>query len=188
MFGRVRRASPSSLDSFDTPPSKIFKDDPLSIYETTLIKLKQGSQRDLIPLPMETMETECESETMESTICSSGNACESSNHLVSSSNDEDMVIDTDTSSSTSILSSSSVSQSICEPKQERSKNASVLYLFSKYSITRHALNSSQGELMMTQATNGSRASSPSSSRCLSVGCTKLESEHEYHSCSSGFNM
>ncbi|KAK8488952.1 hypothetical protein V6N13_060928 [Hibiscus sabdariffa] len=45
MFGRVR-ASPS-LDSFETP-SKIIKDDSLSIYEITLIKLKLGSQRHLM--------------------------------------------------------------------------------------------------------------------------------------------
>ncbi|XP_065877133.1 uncharacterized protein [Euphorbia lathyris] len=187
MFGRVR-ASPYSLDCFDTPPSKIFKDDPLSIYEATLIKLKQGSQRDLSTLSMDVMEmaSDCttESETMESTFCSSANACETSQHLVSSSDEENMVIDTDSSSSTSILSSPSVSQSTCDSKQERGKNVSLLYLFSKYSSSRNTLNSSQGESI----NNGSAANSPSCSSCLSVGCTKQQSEHECHSSSSGFNM
>ncbi|EYU23155.1 hypothetical protein MIMGU_mgv1a020033mg, partial [Erythranthe guttata] len=45
MFGRVRASPISSLEllEMERPPSKIIKHDSLSIYESTLLKLKQGS-------------------------------------------------------------------------------------------------------------------------------------------------
>ncbi|RZC77591.1 hypothetical protein C5167_001775 [Papaver somniferum] len=52
MFGRVRAAASNSLDSLELErpfPSKIIKDDSLSIYEITLQKLRLGSRRALIP-------------------------------------------------------------------------------------------------------------------------------------------
>ncbi|MED6220512.1 hypothetical protein PIB30_045499 [Stylosanthes scabra] len=45
MFGRIRAASSSSLDTLDGSPSKILKDDSFSIYEATLLKLKLGAKR-----------------------------------------------------------------------------------------------------------------------------------------------
>ncbi|MCL7036216.1 hypothetical protein MKW94_026690 [Papaver nudicaule] len=49
MFGRVRAASLDSLELERPLSSKIIKDDPLSIYEITLQKLRLGSRRALIP-------------------------------------------------------------------------------------------------------------------------------------------
>ncbi|KAK8471356.1 hypothetical protein PHAVU_003G208400 [Phaseolus vulgaris] len=45
MFGRIR-ASTSSLETLEGSPSKILKDDTLSIYEATLMKLKIGARLD----------------------------------------------------------------------------------------------------------------------------------------------
>ncbi|MBA0588816.1 hypothetical protein Gorai_001906 [Gossypium raimondii] len=85
MFGRVRASpSPSSVDCFEIPPSKIIKDDSLSIYETTLMKLKLGSQRHLISPPPTT--------AADLTDCASGTVPSNTN-----SDDESMVIDTDCS-------------------------------------------------------------------------------------------
>ncbi|CAN6896782.1 unnamed protein product [Brassica oleracea] len=47
MFGRLR-PPPSSPDSLERYPAKIIKDDPLSVYESTLLKLKQGSRLDTV--------------------------------------------------------------------------------------------------------------------------------------------
>ncbi|KAG7564912.1 hypothetical protein ISN44_As10g016540 [Arabidopsis suecica] len=44
MFGRLR-PPPSPPDCLERYPAKIIKDDPLSVYESTLLKLKQGSTR-----------------------------------------------------------------------------------------------------------------------------------------------
>ncbi|XP_019196542.1 PREDICTED: uncharacterized protein LOC109190506 [Ipomoea nil] len=47
MLGRVRRSSISSLEQLELErqPPKLMKSDSLSIYETTLLKLKEGSRR-----------------------------------------------------------------------------------------------------------------------------------------------
>ncbi|KAF8100098.1 hypothetical protein N665_0231s0036 [Sinapis alba] len=47
MFGRLR-PPPSSPDSLERYPAKIIKDDRLSVYESTLLKLKQGSRLDTV--------------------------------------------------------------------------------------------------------------------------------------------
>ncbi|RID58362.1 hypothetical protein BRARA_F01667 [Brassica rapa] len=56
MFGRLR-PPPSSPDSLERYPAKIIKDDPLSVYESTLLKLKQGSRLDTVgPSPVTELE------------------------------------------------------------------------------------------------------------------------------------
>ncbi|XP_031119243.1 uncharacterized protein LOC116022612 [Ipomoea triloba] len=49
MLGRVRRSSISSLEQLELERQspKLMKSDYLSIYETTLLKLKEGSRRDI---------------------------------------------------------------------------------------------------------------------------------------------
>nr|GLL17552.1 uncharacterized protein LOC109190506 [Ipomoea trifida] len=49
MLGRVRRSSISSLEQLELERQspKLMKSDSLSIYETTLLKLKEGSRRDI---------------------------------------------------------------------------------------------------------------------------------------------
>ncbi|KAF3665133.1 putative GDP-mannose transporter GONST3-like isoform X1, partial [Capsicum annuum] len=48
MLGRVRRSTISSLEELELerPSSKFIKADSLSVYETTLLKLREGSRRD----------------------------------------------------------------------------------------------------------------------------------------------
>ncbi|KAM3319291.1 hypothetical protein P3S67_006491 [Capsicum chacoense] len=48
MLGRVRRSTISSLEELELerPSSKFIKADSLSVYETTLMKLREGSRRD----------------------------------------------------------------------------------------------------------------------------------------------
>ncbi|CAH1423229.1 unnamed protein product [Lactuca virosa] len=60
MLGRVRACSLSSLEvlEMERTPSKLLKDDSLSIYEKTLLKLQQGSHRDLSLIPDESMNTD----------------------------------------------------------------------------------------------------------------------------------
>ncbi|XVF49697.1 hypothetical protein PTKIN_Ptkin04bG0034100 [Pterospermum kingtungense] len=140
MFGRVRASpSPSPLDGLETPPSKIIKDDSLSIYEATLMKLKLGSQRRLISPPMVTEETDSTSETVPETtsdlslvamkveaICSSGNV---SSCQDLSSDEEAMVVDTDCCSAR--VSSGSQSTDNLNSLQQ-SQGVSILYMFSKF--------------------------------------------------------
>ncbi|KAL9439032.1 hypothetical protein AB3S75_024653 [Citrus x aurantiifolia] len=64
MLGRVRAASSTPYDlELERMPSKLIKDDSLSIYEATLMKLKLGARRDLGPPPEVSIkiETECDS-------------------------------------------------------------------------------------------------------------------------------
>ncbi|XP_050225310.1 uncharacterized protein LOC126674831 [Mercurialis annua] len=178
MFGRVRTSS----SSLDRPPSKIFKDDPLSIYESTLMKLKLGSQRDA-SLPstetVEDMESDCatltvsrtSAEQLDSSTCT--NISGSSEHFVTSPGEEEaMAIDT-CSPSASTQSSPSAS---ALPKQLQSKNMPLLYLFSRYNSTRHALSSSSdSESLRVVSYYDSASNSPSSSNCQSFG-----SSNEHH--------
>ncbi|KDP30969.1 hypothetical protein JCGZ_11345 [Jatropha curcas] len=181
MFGRLRPSS-SSLDTLERPPSKIFKDDTLSIYEATLMKLKLGSQRDLTSPSEEEavdMESYCNTATgsessVEPNLCTSTNVSESCQCLVTSLDEDAMTIDTNSSSS-SILSSTSTCKSTGDSKQQGNRNMSLLYLFSKYQSHRHALSSSDQE-SMTVESNGCASISPSSSNCQSFGSTKEQFE------------
>ncbi|KAJ6339641.1 hypothetical protein OIU77_007561 [Salix suchowensis] len=153
MFGRVRVSS-SSLDSLERPSSKILKDDSLSIYEATLMKLKLGSHRD-------------QSSPFEETV--------------------DME-NSDRSSATDQLSFSSM-QSTGDSKDQRSRNVSVLFLFSKYTNSRQALTPS-GELARCNliAGNCSTSTYASCSNSRSPGISKEQSEHECLSSSSACQM
>ncbi|KAG8638729.1 uncharacterized protein LOC110630921 isoform X1 [Manihot esculenta] len=197
MFGRLRPSS-SPLDSLDSPPSKIFKDDPLSIYEATLIKLKLGSQRDLSSSSDETMEIESDCSTVtvsrnstdsvnpDPILRNSTNVSETYESMVTSPDKEAMAIDT-MSTCASNISSPSACQSTSDSKQMESRNMSLHFLFSKYKIARNALSSSVGE-SMTAASHCSASSSPSSSYSQSFGSTNEQSEHECPSFSTGRHM
>ncbi|KAJ6374439.1 hypothetical protein OIU78_030040 [Salix suchowensis] len=150
MFGRVRVSS-SSLDSLERPSSKILKEDSLSIYEATLMKLKLGSHRDQSSPFEETvdMESESSSTTSASSFMESNNssttALKSLQHVITSPDEEVMTLDSDRSSASDQLSFSSM-QSTGDSKDQRSRNVSVLFLFSKYTNSRQALTPS-GELV-----------------------------------------
>ncbi|KAH8486768.1 hypothetical protein H0E87_025685 [Populus deltoides] len=188
MFGRVR-ASSSSPDYLERPSSKILKDDTLSIYEATLMKLKLGSQRDQSSPFEETVEMESESSTTSaSSFVESNNtsttALKSLQHVITSPDEEVMTIDSDSSSNDQL--SFSAMQSTGDSKDQRSRNVSVLYLFSKYNYSRQALTPS-GEAMLI-ASSCSASTYASSSISQSLGISKEQSEHERLSSSSACQM
>ncbi|KAM5571752.1 hypothetical protein ABKV19_012037 [Rosa sericea] len=180
MFGRVR-ASSCPADSLERPPSKIFKDDSLSIYEATLMKLKLGSKRNLSPCSNEVGEidagsnsTSPDSEPMNIEVNCVSSGTSSSPHLVASSPQEEVVtLDADCSSETSSISSSDCN-SAGTSKHPRSTEVSVLYLFSKFRRAHDAISSSSGEAM----TIDSVGISPTSSGSRSVNNTEQQSEQE----------
>ncbi|XP_059655133.1 uncharacterized protein LOC132302314 [Cornus florida] len=141
MLGRVRPSS-SSLEclELERSPPKIIKDDSLSIYETTLMKLRQGSQRDLSSLSENSM-----------------NAYISSTSASIPPYEEALTIDYDCSSA-SISRSDIVCQSLSTLKEPQKRNLSILYLFSRYKSSRKA-PSSPDEAMAIE--NGCSSSSVS---------------------------
>ncbi|KAJ7956093.1 Up-regulator of cell proliferation like [Quillaja saponaria] len=151
MFGRVR-ASSSSLDSLEGPPSKILKDDSFSLYEATLMKLKLGAQRDLSLHSKEAAGTVIDSAI--SSSCVEGINAEANCNPASSSTSQNVgilhnertLIDPDCSSL-----STSPSYSDCHSTgssgKHRSRHASVLHLFTKFESSKHAVNSPYGEPM-----------------------------------------
>ncbi|XWS60316.1 hypothetical protein CRYUN_Cryun07bG0025500 [Craigia yunnanensis] len=193
MFGRVRASpSPSPLDSLETPPSKIIKDDSLSIYEATLMKLKLGSQRHLISPPRVTEETDCASETVPKTTsdlsseamnveatCSSGTVSRSCQDI--SSNEEAMLIDTDCCSASVSNGSNDCRSTGNLNSQQQSESVSILYLFSKFKGDQRAPTISH-EAMMIE--NDGSASFSSSSECQSLSSAKDQRNQESSSSSS----
>ncbi|XP_010426345.1 PREDICTED: uncharacterized protein LOC104711343 [Camelina sativa] len=111
MFGRLR-PPPSSPDCLERYPAKIIKDDPLSVYESTLLKLKQGSK----------LETSSETEGEEN-MSSSSSQVFSSDSKSGDTHDATMAIDSSESS-----------------KQLKNKNPSVLSMFCKYKNQAQARN------------------------------------------------
>ncbi|KAG7560112.1 hypothetical protein ISN45_Aa05g016650 [Arabidopsis thaliana x Arabidopsis arenosa] len=110
MFGRLR-PPPSPPDCLERYPAKIIKDDALSVYESTLLKLKHGSTRlDISP------ETEGEVNLL------------SSSHVLSS--------DTQLGDTHDAMAIDSCESS----KQLKNKNPSVPSMFSKYKNQAQARN------------------------------------------------
>ncbi|VVB04728.1 unnamed protein product [Arabis nemorensis] len=106
MFGRLR-PPPSPPDSLERYPAKIIKDDPLSVYESTLLKLKQGSKLDT------------SSETEGANLSSSSNSVQTS-HVCSDvtlcNGSDEMAIDSGSG----------------QCQQLKNKNPSVFSMFCKY--------------------------------------------------------
>ncbi|XP_004309797.1 PREDICTED: uncharacterized protein LOC101303872 [Fragaria vesca subsp. vesca] len=185
MFGRVR-ASSIPAESLERPPCKIFKDDSLSIYEVTLMKLKLGSKRNLSPCSNEVVEMDAgsnssslESEPMNIEVnCASSGTSSSPDSVASFPQEEVMTLDTDCSSERSSVSSSGC-DSAGTLKQPRSTEVSVLYLFSKFKRAHDAISSSSSEAMIVDSVGVS----PSSSGSRSVNNTEQQSEQE---CISSF--
>ncbi|CAH8267887.1 unnamed protein product [Arabidopsis lyrata] len=126
MFGRLR-PPPSPPDCLERYPAKIIKDDPLSVYESTLLKLKQGSTR------LDTTSSETEGEE---------NLPSSPSHVFSSDTQGD------THDMTLCNGSDAMAIDSCESsKQLKNKNPSVLSMFSKYK------NQAQARNMKTETHN-----------------------------------
>ncbi|KAI3765939.1 hypothetical protein L2E82_15986 [Cichorium intybus] len=144
MLGRVRACSLSSLEvlEMERTPSKLLKDDSLSIYEKTLLKLQQGSQRDLSLIPEESMNTDT-SPSMATIL----------------PDEASVVVNASTASSSSL-------------KEEPHGNLSVLYMFSRYKTSKNEnITSSHDSTMMAMEDECSSANtSPSNDSELQHGC------------------
>ncbi|XP_021720239.1 uncharacterized protein LOC110687904 [Chenopodium quinoa] len=150
MFGRIRSSpSPVELLELERLPSKLLKHDSLSIYESTLVKLKQGSQRNLSPTTLDSMEYESNSNVLEDSPKVSG-LCGEQGRLTSCNTD-----------SSCISVSSSPNQ-----EQKTGREISIHCLFSKYANSRQK----QGA---TGCNGGSSVSiSTCSSDSESTGCSR----------------
>ncbi|CAL5440864.1 unnamed protein product [Camellia sinensis] len=120
MLGRVRPPSSSSLER---PPSKIIKDDSLSIYEATLVKLRHGSQCNPVSPSDQAMKIDV--------------SCDFASN--SPHDDEAMTEDTNCSSN-SISSNCSDYRPMGILKEQQNKMRSVTYLFARYRSSQHTLS------------------------------------------------
>ncbi|KAM1128884.1 hypothetical protein ACFX13_039481 [Malus domestica] len=186
MFGRIR-ASSCPAESLERPPSKILKDDSLSIYGNTTAPLPpitslHFAKRNLSPCSNEAGETDAgstssspDSEPMkiDANCASSAGTSPGCIEAASSPQEEFMTLDTDCSSPRSSTSFSDC-HSTGTLKQQRSTNVSVFYLFSKFKRAQEAICSSSGDTTMTE----NASISPSSSGCQSFNST----EHSEQEC------
>ncbi|KAG6573109.1 hypothetical protein SDJN03_26996, partial [Cucurbita argyrosperma subsp. sororia] len=179
MFGRIR--SPSSLESLERATSKIHKDDCLSIYETTLMKLKLGSQRD--PCPPITLEDALEDGETDSNSSSSCTEAmnthaflKDSHQLVNPTKEDLMAVDSDYST-TSTPDSSEDCQST-EYSTQRRMNNSILYLFSKFKNSSGTPKIMEEEEAVATEDICCVVMSPSSSASQLTDNSELHSEQE----------
>ncbi|XP_030494563.2 uncharacterized protein LOC115710334 [Cannabis sativa] len=176
MFGRVRPASfsSSSLESFDLdrPHSKIIKEDSLSVYEATLVKLKLGSQRNLSSLPKNESDVDgglgsC-SNSLEPMKIDLKSPSASGSEFTSSLNELEEVVTMDTD----YLSHS---DTVKNSKHKEESIASIFYLFSKF---KKAVSTSPEDSLAVE--NGYGASiSPSFTTSQSLDITVQQSENEF---------
>ncbi|KAL1540861.1 hypothetical protein AAHA92_25152 [Salvia divinorum] len=153
MFGRVRPAPISSLEPLESQRSsiKIIKHDSLSIYESTLLKLKQGSRCNPICDP--------EDYSRKDAICI----------MAIDSPEEAVSAGAGCSSTESLPKASSSDQSTVFSNEVAKTNMSILHFFSKHKSTTHTRSSSDTESMATESGYSSSSSvSPSSSDSLAA--------------------
>ncbi|MFS7971605.1 hypothetical protein Hanom_Chr09g00834841 [Helianthus anomalus] len=152
MLGRMRTCSLSSLEvlEMERTPSKLLKDDSLSIYEKTLLKLQQGSQLDLSSVPEEATNT-------------------STSPLVSAVS-SNMTVDAADCASTGSFIGSGGSQSMNISKEEPRGNLSVIDMFSRYRASRTNKIVSSDDSAMEMEDYGSANTSPSRDPELQEGC------------------
>ncbi|KAL9999555.1 hypothetical protein Hdeb2414_s0016g00483491 [Helianthus debilis subsp. tardiflorus] len=152
MLGRMRTCSLSSLEvlEMERTPSKLLKDDSLSIYEKTLLKLQQGSQLDLSSVPEEATNT-------------------STSPLVSTVS-SNMTVDAADCASTGSFIGSGGSQSMNISKEEPHGNLSVIDMFSRYRASRTNKIVSSDDSAMETEDYGSANTSPSHDSELQEGC------------------
>ncbi|KAJ0709261.1 hypothetical protein HanRHA438_Chr09g0423741 [Helianthus annuus] len=154
MLGRMRTCSLSSLEvlEMERTPSKLLKDDSLSIYEKTLLKLQQGSQLDLSSIPEEAA-TNTSTSPLVSTVSSN------------------MTVDAADCASTGSFIGSGGSQSMNISKEEPRGNLSVIDMFSRYRASRtNKIVSSDDSAMETEDYGFSANTSPSHDPELQEGC------------------
>ncbi|KAK4436889.1 hypothetical protein Salat_0022800 [Sesamum alatum] len=150
MLGRVRASPMGSLEllEMERPNSKIIKHDSLSIYESTLMKLKQGSH----------CNPRCNPED-------SARADPYSTIMTTSSPEEAVTSDADCCSTDSFPNSTPCFQSTGPLKAQGNRNMSILYYFSKYKSSPHAQSSNDKEEMAIESGYYSSSSGSNMSSC-----------------------
>ncbi|KAL3839049.1 hypothetical protein ACJIZ3_023640 [Penstemon smallii] len=144
MLGRVRASPMESLEILEMqrPPSKIIKHDSLSIYEATLLKLKQGSHCNPTQTTGDSAQCAMETDSLE---------------------EVETITNSADSSSTDSLTSSSCN---FQPRQYEGRDVSILYMFSKYKRSRHDQSPNVRNLIPVSGSSSSSSSvscSPTSS-------------------------
>ncbi|CAI0548197.1 unnamed protein product [Linum tenue] len=187
MFGRLRPPS-SSLDSLEMERShsKFLKDDSLSVYEATLMKLKLGSQRAVLLPPHpddDPMDAETDSVSSSSSSTPSIGTSPGFNSTIplNPANSTSQPPTTAAGSCASFTISSSSSDAT-----ELKHQVSVLQLFSKYKVSRQdeSISSDRGITTMTVDYGVSVNNSPSSvgfpsSMTLGGGSSSSSSSNGY---------
>ncbi|KAK1363240.1 Up-regulator of cell proliferation like [Heracleum sosnowskyi] len=143
MLGRMRLSSWSSLEELEMERSasiKHIKDDSLSIYETTLMKLKEGSRRN----------------TNLENLDSTGIGIDNAEVKLAPVVEEVEMLDTDCTSSVT-----STNQSDCQPieKEQQNKSVSIVSLFARYKNAHCALGSPDQKAVVVE--NGCMSSDTS---------------------------
>ncbi|KAG9138136.1 hypothetical protein Leryth_001370 [Lithospermum erythrorhizon] len=140
MLGSVRRQSMSSLQQLEIEqrfPSKITKHDSLSIYEATLKKLQEGSQR-----PLRMLQEDPPSDISGSLAT----GCLTEETLTTEAN---------------CSPDSSVTSNVKFEMEPKSRNVSLVCLFSRYKTSQQAPRTPRGEAMLIES-DSSASNSPSS--------------------------
>ncbi|MCD7464346.1 hypothetical protein HAX54_052548 [Datura stramonium] len=159
MLGRVRRSTISSLEQLELerPSSKLIKADSLSVYETTLMKLREGSRRDT-SIPEESL--------VDGNICcvtSGGSPKEEASINSSSEHLEDA--------------------SSCQPtgssRETKKGNFSLAYMFSRYRSSQCAGGTNDEDAMVIEDNTCSANSSlsPNNSQLMSSSVQSAIQEH-----------
>ncbi|KAL3716763.1 hypothetical protein ACJRO7_008360 [Eucalyptus globulus] len=171
MLGRVRGPS-SSPDSLERSTAKLLKHDSLSIYEATLLKLKQGSQQFqgsptsefVQPHDHSAGSSDCGAAMTMDCDCSCPNPSDSQLKLPHEKN-------AITVNDACILSSAGDAHVTVNLKQRINGDVSILHLFSKYKSSQHSASNSK---MATMETNCSSIVPPSPGDYRSLGNIEQE--------------
>ncbi|MED6167566.1 hypothetical protein PIB30_003943 [Stylosanthes scabra] len=171
MFGRIRAASSSSLDTLDGSPSKILKDDSFSIYEATLLKLKLGAKRgDVTAQPVEMDETRDDSSASSSCVeeADMNPNCNNPASASISQITEITMMDTDCSSSDNASTENNTGHT-------SHNNVSILRFFKVKEPGNSSVSSSSEAASEKEGSSGSVSSSSVELHCSS----EMESDPQY---------
>ncbi|KAM3381296.1 hypothetical protein P3S68_006869 [Capsicum galapagoense] len=163
MLGRVRRSTISSLEELELerPSSKFIKADSLSVYETTLMKLREGSRRDT-SFPAESL--------VDGNICcitSGGSPKEEASINSPSEHVEDTIS--------------------CQPtgslREIRKSNFSLAYMFSRYRRSQCAGGTNEEDAMLIEdnTCSANYSLSPNNSQLMN---SSVQSTVQENICSS----
>ncbi|XP_060204437.1 uncharacterized protein LOC132632492 [Lycium barbarum] len=162
MLGRVRRCTINSLEQLELerPSSKLIKADSLSVYETTLMKLREGSRRDT-SFPTES--------SVDGSIC-----C-----ITSGGSPKEEASITDTDSSSEYLEDTTSCPPTGSSRETKKSNLSLAYMFSRYRSSQCAGGTNEEDAMIIEDGIGSANTSlsPNNNQLMSSSVQSVRQEH-----------